>query len=245
MAPVIIGNATLYCGDCLEILPTLPKVDAVITDPPWRASDGSRILRRPGDGLGVAPSKRSTSLRYGSIGHFDADIIASLPKVASNDVLVLCGYMELGDVVRALSPIRGVLVWHNTRATPIPGAIACRDVAFFVWGGINTNAGKNGYRWPSCLFAHGSPQGGCMAVERILEADGSTAHPAQEPLDLFIAVMQPISGVILDPYMGTATTGAACMNLGRKFIGIEIEPKYFDIACERIENAQRQLRMFA
>ena len=50
---------------------------------------------------------------------------------------------------------------------------------------------------------------------------------------------------ILDPFMGSGTTGVACMNLGRKFIGIEIEPKYFDIACERIENAQRQQRMFA
>jgi len=50
---------------------------------------------------------------------------------------------------------------------------------------------------------------------------------------------------ILDPFMGSGTTGVACANLGRKFIGIEIEPKYFDIACERIENAQRQERLFA
>ncbi len=51
-------------------------------------------------------------------------------------------------------------------------------------------------------------------------------------------------GTVLDPFMGSGTTGVACMNLGRKFIGIEIEPKYFDIACERIENAQRQQKMF-
>ena len=53
------------------------------------------------------------------------------------------------------------------------------------------------------------------------------------------------AGTVLDPFMGSGTTGVACMNLGRKFIGIEIEPRYFDIACERIENAQRQARMFA
>jgi site-specific DNA-methyltransferase (adenine-specific) len=50
---------------------------------------------------------------------------------------------------------------------------------------------------------------------------------------------------ILDPFMGSGTTGVACMNLGRKFIGIEKEPKYFDIACRRIEDAQRQGRLFA
>jgi DNA modification methylase len=49
---------------------------------------------------------------------------------------------------------------------------------------------------------------------------------------------------VIDPFMGSGTTGVACMNLGRRFVGIEIEPKYFDIACERIENAQRQQRMF-
>ena len=55
----------------------------------------------------------------------------------------------------------------------------------------------------------------------------------------------PDAAVIIDPFMGSGTTGVACMKAGRKFIGIEIEPRYFDIACERIENAQRQQRLFA
>jgi DNA modification methylase len=58
-------------------------------------------------------------------------------------------------------------------------------------------------------------------------------------------LVAPCGDFILDPFMGSGTTGVACMNLGRKFIGIEIEKRYFDIAAERIENAQRQLRMFA
>lgn len=245
MNPVIIGDAELYLGDCLEILPMLKKVDAVITDPPWRASNGSRINRRPGDGMGVAPSRISTSLKYGSIGVFDKGLIASLPAVADADILVLCGYMELGEVIAALSPIRSVFVWHNTRPTPIPGAVHARDVAFIVWAGKSTNAGKNGHRWASCLFSYSSPQAGCFATERILNKDGTTAHPAQEPIGLFNELVQPISGTILDPYLGSGTTGVACANLGRKFIGIEIERKYFDIACERIDNAYRQKRLFA
>lgn len=71
-------------------------------------------------------------------------------------------------------------------------------------------------------------------------------HPTMKPL----AVMEwclsfiPDATLILDPFMGSGTTGVACMNLGRKFIGIEREEKYFDIACERIENAQRQTTLF-
>ena len=69
-------------------------------------------------------------------------------------------------------------------------------------------------------------------------------HPAVFPVDLPEWLASCWNGTVLDPFMGSGTTGVACMNLGRKFIGIEIEPKYFDIACERIENAQRQVRMF-
>lgn len=72
-------------------------------------------------------------------------------------------------------------------------------------------------------------------------------HPTTKPIELmrWCADWMGNPDVVLDPFMGSGTTGVACMNLGRKFIGIEIEPKYFDIACERIENAQRQARMFA
>ena len=70
-------------------------------------------------------------------------------------------------------------------------------------------------------------------------------HPTQKPVRVMKWAMEFTSGTVLDPFMGSGTTGVACMNLGRKFIGIEIEPKYFDIACERIENAQRQGRLIA
>jgi DNA modification methylase len=70
-------------------------------------------------------------------------------------------------------------------------------------------------------------------------------HPTQKPVRVMQWCAEKTNGSVLDPFMGSGTTGVACMNLGRKFIGIEIEPKYYEIACERIENAQRQLRMFA
>ena len=68
------------------------------------------------------------------------------------------------------------------------------------------------------------------------------SHPHQKPISLVASLLQklPAAEVILDPFMGSGTTGVACAQLGRKFIGIEIEPKYFDIACRRIEKAQKQ-----
>ena len=75
---------------------------------------------------------------------------------------------------------------------------------------------------------------------------GEFYHPTQKPVVLMQWCVQQIQDrIVIDPFMGSGTTGVACMNLGRKFIGIEIKRKYFDIACERIENAQRQQRMFA
>lgn len=72
---------------------------------------------------------------------------------------------------------------------------------------------------------------------------GNENHPTEKPVYLMEQVVEWTRGIVLDPFMGSGTTGVACMNLGRKFIGIEREVKYFDIACRRIEDAQRQKRL--
>jgi site-specific DNA-methyltransferase (adenine-specific) len=74
---------------------------------------------------------------------------------------------------------------------------------------------------------------------------GNGEHPTEKPVYLMEQFIGWTRGVVVDPFMGSGTTGVACVNLGRAFVGIEIEPKYFDIACRRIEDAQRQQRMFA
>ena len=79
-------------------------------------------------------------------------------------------------------------------------------------------------------------------MERVRDGNG---HPTQKPLPLMTWCVEFTTGTVLDPFMGSGTTGVACAQLGRKFIGIEIDRKYFDIACERIDNAYRQERMFA
>ena len=69
-------------------------------------------------------------------------------------------------------------------------------------------------------------------------------HPTEKPVNLMRVLIEKTPGIILDPFMGSGTTGIACFELGREFIGIEMDEKYFDIACNRIEQAQRQGQLF-
>jgi DNA modification methylase len=216
MRKEIIGNATLYLGDCLEVLPTLPKVDVVITDPPYGVAFNSGM-----DGF---------------LG--DCNVIGDADTGARDAVVRWCGgapCVMFGSwkVQRPIIKLRGLLIWDKGPH------VGMGDLSFpwrpnheeiYVWG-----EGFHGHRGTSVLqFNAPSPN--------FIRRD----HPTEKPVALMkelVAKSPP--GIALDPFMGSGTTGVACMNLGRKFIGIEIEPKYFDIACERITNAQRQERLFA
>lgn len=201
----VIGDATLYLGDCLEILPHLPKVDAVITDPPY------------GIGFAAQPTKWQRRAGHESMA-WDNQIAPELARLLDlGKVQIVWG----GNYYR-LPPSRGWLSWFKPDAPP---SMAHFELAW-------TNQERNA-RQISCSISETNP-------ERVW-------HPTQKPLRVMRWCLEQagLPSVTLDPFMGSGTTGVACMNLGRKFIGIEIEPKYFDIACERIENAQRQHRMFA
>jgi len=234
------GGITIYRGDCREILPTL-VADVVVTDPPWRATAHPFVHRRPGDGLGVAPALvLSSGVKYGDIGHFDAEAIRLAYAVARADVLVMCGYIELKEVLEAMGTLRAVFVWHNTRPMPIPGPVARRDVSFIVWGGKVSTVDPAAQRWQSSLFAKQSLQAGCMATERFVDNGGRASHPAQEPLSLMRDLLLPLSGTVLDPFAGTGTTLVAAKNLGRRAIGIEIEERYCEIAAKRLAQSVMQ-----
>ncbi len=77
--------------------------------------------------------------------------------------------------------------------------------------------------------------------------NGEREHSTQKPVGIMqtLCKVAPLGGVVLDPFAGSGTTGVACMGIGRRFVGIEKEPRYFDIACRRIEDAQRQVDLFA
>ena len=207
----VIGDATLYLGDCLEILPTLEKVDAVITDPPYGFLAGSS-----GKGAGKLRNRNLNVADNSWDKRPDDALIQSV--IAKGDNAIIWG----GNYF-TLPPCRGLLIWDKKQPWENFSA------AEIAWTTLDR---------PAAMFRLSSS----LADKGI----GNT-HPTVKPLELInwcIGKLPDDTASILDPFMGSGTTGVACANLGRKFIGIEIEPKYFDIACERIDNAYRQERLF-
>lgn len=199
-----IGDATLYLGDCREILPSLGKVDAVVTDPPYGIGD-----KMQGGTWGAAE-------KYADFRRWDAAPTAeNLALVCSKGRSVVLWGGNYFDAPAA----RCWLVWDKFNAVR-----TMADVEM-AW----TNLDKPAKRFRGMVGVH------------------EWGHPTEKPLDLMewcIDQLPPPAASILDPFMGSGTTGVAAIKLGRKFIGIEIEPKYFDIACRRIEEATRQPDMF-
>jgi site-specific DNA-methyltransferase (adenine-specific) len=225
----VIGNAELYLGDCLAVLPTLPKVDAVITDPPYG--------RETHDGARTATGDVSL-VTFASINDVQLiEIARRCVDKASRWVVMTCEWRHAAALEKHEVLVR-LGVWVKPDASPQftgdrPGtgweAVACLH-----------RPGKK--RW------NGGGHHGVWTHNIVKVGDRLQKHPTEKPLGLLVQWVYQFSDKgesVLDPFMGSGTTGVACMNLGRKFIGIEIEERYFDIACERIENAQRQNRLFA
>jgi len=190
--PVIIGRATLYLGDCRDILPTLPRVDLICTDPPY-------------------PDFLAEEFGY------EEDALRVVEE--------LCCQQYVFWSPKADFPLDRTAchIWHKTGA----GDIASYERIF------ERNGGKS-----YLVFTGNSISNPVMAR---FAKDEWFAHPTQKPVSLMMALVSRTEAqIILDPFMGTGTTGVASLKLGRRFIGIEREPKYFDIACKRIEDAQRQ-----
>jgi site-specific DNA-methyltransferase (adenine-specific) len=198
----VIGNCTLYLGDCRDILPTLGKVDAVVTDPPYGIAD---IMVGSGHFAGKCKKMAEWDNK-------PADL-SFLPKHLP---IIAWGGNYLG-----LPPSRCWLVWYKRDA--VPSMASCE----LAWTNINTNAKV--FDWTIAA----------TNAERV-------NHPTQKP----VALMQwclgfvPDAQTILDPFMGSGTTGVACVKMNRSFIGIELDPDYFEIACQRIRDAYAQPDMF-
>jgi len=206
----IIGDCTLYLGDCRDVLPTLGKVDAVVTDPPYGLGDKWQG--------GKANTKTRWKLNDGGANMgWDAapiEFVNSLPSIATDAII-------WGGNYYALPPMRGWLLWDKIVREFTSGH------AEMAWTTLDQ---------PVRAYNYARAQ---------LASEGKY-HPTQKPVPLMAWCLGflPHARTILDPFMGAASTGVACANLGRAFIGIEREPSYFDIACRRIEEAYKQPRLF-
>jgi site-specific DNA-methyltransferase (adenine-specific)/modification methylase len=195
-----IGNAILYLGDCLEILPTLNKVDAIVTDPPYGIGISNNPVRQKHEKMDWDNFTPSNEL---------FDLLLSSSKHA----------IIWGGNYFNLPVAQGFFIWDKLQ--PENFSLSMVEMA---WTNIKT---------PAKMF-------------RQSVTSYSKDHPTQKPVNLMEWCISYCdnSNTILDPFMGSGTTGVACANMGKTFIGIEKEKKYFDIACKRIENAYRQEKLF-
>lgn len=220
--PVIIGNATLYLGDCRDVLPTLGKVDAVVTDPPYGIGEaGGNAAKRQrkagGNSKSLADQREYDALDWDN-EPIAPELIAAIRKAARWQIIFGGNYYDC-------PPTSCWLVWDKENGD---NDFADCELA---WTNLPKAVRRIKFMWNGMLRANGEQRGD---------------HPTQKP----IGVMKwcighlPHSETILDPFMGSGTTGVAAVQMGRRFIGIEREPKYFEIACRRIEDAQRQGDLF-
>lgn len=223
-----IGNCTLYLGDCFEILPALGKIDAVVTDPPYKfETSGGGLLRskrRNMDDIAAAGLDKGfdftgfTSAQFGSAVFF-----------AHNDQ-----WAELLPYLAGQFDRYAICQWHKTNPMPVANQHYQPDTEIYVhaW-----NAGFN-------------PVGELQQKKRFIlhpnGKDADVAHPTVKPLPVMAKIIANVAGnTVLDPFMGSGTTGVACVRAGRAFIGIERHEPFFDIACERIRNAGNQPDLLA
>jgi len=337
-----IGDATLYLGDCMEVLPTLGRVDAVITDPPygkvkgdfdneWSSRVGMLIdVDRWIDAIvpKMLPNATLWWFAWPSLaGRIEAKIAERLNPLAhvvwqkptptgqkcskealrspmllterilmaehygaDNMALGEPGYQAKCDEVRGFvfEPLRAYLAAERERAGFTTRRVA---EAFQLKSGSRTVTGMAGHWFDSVQWTLPTAENyawlrallgadylrreyddlrreyddlrreyedlrryfDCKSSDQFSDVWSFAApkfnhgHPTEKPVLLMSYIVRlsvKFQGVCLDPFMGSGTTGVAAIQLGRKFIGIEREPSYFDIACERIENAQRQATLF-
>jgi len=224
-------RVTIYHGDCREILPTLPdnSVDLVLTDPPYMNLKG-------GMKLGKSPTSVADVIRpietMGNKWNATLDWVPLSIKVCNLGIMAFCSFAWVGELQLALprEGIKGLAVWYDRKAMP-----AIRNVPRYTTQFIWLWEKNTGLKWRQLgllLDVCGLPAG-CMATERILNRDGSTAHPTQKPIELIKRLLCVGGEIILDPFLGSGTTAFAAKQLNRHCIGIEIEEKYCEIAANR------------
>ena len=214
MKKVETEKTTLYLGDCEEILPELPVVDALVTDPPYGIGEAS--------GKNKSRSRLAKATDYG-VKDWDnkrvkTDLMDRLIDRSRHQIIFGGNYYDLP-------------------------ATNC----WFIWDKMN---GKSDFAdfemaWTNLKMA-------CRKIEWLwhgmLRKDNEKRfHPTQKPLGVMTWCINKLkdSDLILDPFMGSGTTGVAAVNLGRRFIGIEREEEYFEVALRRIEEAEKQGSLFS
>jgi DNA modification methylase len=230
----IIGDCRLILGDCREFLVLPNHFDAVIADPPYGIPHHFGV-QKGGSRRGTRVLEFAWDTSETNKTVIDAVTWAAVKAPAQ---IWFCGMHQLSsiaDVLLAAGLTPKPAVWAKECPPPAgsgnwwPSAFEYAVYAYAAGAWFGDDDPRRSNVWLSDSYRFGQP--------------GKVAHPTQKPLGLISRLVRsivPPDGSCCDPFMGSGTTGVACAMLGRRFIGCEIEPDYFDIACRRIEQAYRQ-----
>lgn len=202
----IAEGVTLYLGDCRDVLPSIPHVDAVVTDPPYGIAEAWKGGK--GHGWGRADAAKSVRNVWDAKAP-DQELIQLILSKADQHIIWGGNYFDLP-----------------------------KSRCWYVW-----NKPERGFTLAEAELAWTNKD----SVVRVFDAPRSEPgreHPTQKPVALMSWCISKTSGVVLDPFMGSGTTGVACVMAGRPFLGIEAEPAYFEIAVRRISAASKQGDLF-
>lgn len=219
-----IGNAVLYLGDCFDVLPTLSGFDALIMDPPYAiptlVASGRSSTRSAGDLSIIEAAFRLV---------FDA---ASSALRKGGRGFIFCDGTSYPVVYRAAYArfLSALLVWDKGRIGMGREFRKSHELIMHFW------------REDTPIFTDGI---GRPDVMKFAPVGQDRDHEAEKPLALIEHLLTVCGDRVCDPFMGSGTTGVAALRRGRSFVGVEIEPAYFDIACKRIDEVVRQPSMFA
>lgn len=217
-------GVTVYLGDCRDVIPILGHIDAVVTDPPY--------------GVGYEGSTTKHGQNGSSYESFDdtpeSILEICVPAIRSAVAIARSAVITPGNAnCHLYDPPRAQgAIFYPSGANSGPWGFVCSQPLYYY--GLD----------PYLATGKGRQPNGFSTVEA---ADRSIDHPCPKPINQMkwmVARASLLGEIVLDPFMGSGTTGVASVVMGRKFVGVEIEPKYFDIACKRITQATSQKDMF-
>jgi site-specific DNA-methyltransferase (adenine-specific) len=227
---ILADGVEIYCGDCREILPTLGTFDHLFSDPPYgqsatHANHLAKIVLRDGE-----PTRKP--LNFDGISRHElVDLARTWVSVAQRWCVFSCEWKDAHALDEAGLLVR-LGIWRKPDGAP------------------QFTGDRPGTGWEAVAICHRPGRkrwngGGKHGVWTIPKGRGD-GHPTQKPVPLLAALISDFTDDgdnILDPFMGSGTTGVACVRLGRRFTGVEIDPRYFDIARRRIEDELKRPRL--
>lgn len=204
-------GVTLYLGDCREVLPTLGRIDAVVTDPPY----------------GMAFQSNYRSIKHAKITNDGDD-----------------GLLQWACSINVAHSKYVFCRWDNVWHVPIPKSLVTWVKNNWSMGDLEHEHARQTevslfYPGPEHFFPKGRPNDVIIAPRT-----GNEHHPTEKPVQLMEAVITWTAGTVVDPFMGSGSTGVAAVLMGRQFIGIEIDEQHFDTARRRITDAMKRPRLF-